>query len=123
MGITMAHTSLKVENLEESKRFYIDILGLEHIEDTANEKYYFSLIKAGAGIIELLESRTSLYEKKATGPIDHIAFWVDDLTKCLERLKAFEIKFLLKEPIEALGSSIFFVEGPSGERVELMEKL
>lgn len=123
MGIKLAHTSLKVENLEESKRFYIDILGLEHIEDTANDKYYFSLIKAGEGTIELLESRSNLYEKKATGPIDHIAFWVDDLNKYLEKLKSLDIKFLLKGPIEAIGSKIFFVEGPSGERIELMEKL
>jgi len=119
----MAHTSLKVSNLECSKRFYTKIIGLEHVKDTANEDYYFSLLKVGDSVIELLESRTKHYETKTTGPIDHIAFWVDDLDDTIEELKSNDIKILMREPKIVGMSKIFFIEGPDKERIELMEDI
>lgn len=119
----MAHTSLKVRNLENSKRFYIDTLGLEHILDTASENYYFSLLRIGDSVLELLESRTELCESRTAGIIDHIAFWVDDLGKTIRELESKKIIKLMEIPKLIMESEIIFIEGPDGERIELMQAI
>lgn len=88
------HIGIAVKNLEEANKIYAALLGTEHykIEEVASEYVKTSFFKVGESKIELLEASSSessiakFIEKRGEG-IHHIAFYVDDISKELKRLK------------------------------------
>jgi methylmalonyl-CoA/ethylmalonyl-CoA epimerase len=92
----MEHIGIAVKNLDESIKYYQDVLGLEcyNIEEVKDQKVKTAFFKVGETKIELLESTDpegpigKFIEKKGEG-IHHIAFAVD---KIEEKLKHAEDK-------------------------------
>ncbi|MDA3954864.1 MAG: methylmalonyl-CoA epimerase [Bacteroidales bacterium] len=90
------HIGIAVKNLDESIKYYQDVLGLEcyNIEEVKDQKVKTAFFKVGETKIELLESTDpegpigKFIEKKGEG-IHHIAFAVD---KIEEKLKHAEDK-------------------------------
>lgn len=90
------HIGIAVKNLDESIKYYEDVLGLEcyNIEDVKDQKVKTAFFKVGDTKIELLESTDpegpigKFIEKKGEG-IHHIAFAVDNIE---EKLKHAEDK-------------------------------
>lgn len=129
--IGLAHVGIFVNNLEESKQFYADILGAEAVWNCqfggkANNDFTVSIVQNNTAILELVERRES--DERKDGVIDHIAFKVDDLAGVMEQLAAKGIQFETEEPVyEASmlknGSKWIFFRGPSGEHIELAQEL
>jgi methylmalonyl-CoA/ethylmalonyl-CoA epimerase len=85
------HLGIAVENLEESIKYYEEVLGLKcySIEEVADQKVKTAFFMVGSTKIELLESTSpdgpigKFIEKKGQG-IHHIAFAVPDATEALK---------------------------------------
>ena len=87
------HIGIAVKSIEESKKYYEDVLGLEcyAIEEVADQKVKTAFFKVGDTKIELLESTSpdgpigKFIEKKGEG-MHHIAFAVPDTDQALKDL-------------------------------------
>ncbi len=119
----IGHTAIVVSDMEKSKAFYSKILGGEIVGQSSTEKLEFTYLNVGGLIIELLKYIDVEVGERSRGPIDHIAFFVDDLKKEIVRLKKLEVKLLFDEPRKVNDMIIMFFLGPDGERIEFMEKI
>ena len=125
----IAHLGVAVKDIEETEKFYSEVLGLK-IHDRENLKEIkASFIPVGDTAIELLQSTTpegvlsKFIEKKGEG-IHHIAYHVDDIEKTLEDLKAKGVPLIDEKPRRgAHNSKVAFLnpKGTYGVLVELVE--
>ena len=113
------HIGVAVKDLDASKRFYEESLGLkaEHEEVLGDMKIAF--IPVGEVNVELIESTSEegviakFVAKKGEG-IHHIAYEVDDVGGLLEKLDAQGVKLVDKEPRKgAHGKMVAFVHPKS----------
>ncbi|MDP4225842.1 MAG: methylmalonyl-CoA epimerase [Bacteroidota bacterium] len=126
------HIGIAVKNLDESIKFYEEVLGLKcyAIEEVKEQKVRTAFFKAGDTKIELLESTAPdgaiarFIEKKGEG-IQHIAFAVDSVETALSDASAKGVQLIDKQPRDgAEGMSIAFLHPKStfGVLTELCEK-
>ena len=126
------HIGIAVKNIEESKKFFEDMLGLKVVfEETLPDSGVKVLgLSVGESRIELLEAYREnspiekFIEKRGEG-IHHIAFKVNDIGKALNLLKSKGVKLIDEEPrIGAEGKRIAFVHPKSthGILMELVEE-
>jgi len=88
------HIGIAVTNLEESIKYYRDVLGLEcyAVEEVADQKVKTAFFMVGQTKIELLESTGpegpigKFIEKKGAG-IHHLAFAVTDVNEALKEVE------------------------------------
>ncbi|MGB9840942.1 methylmalonyl-CoA epimerase [Thermovenabulum sp.] len=128
----MDHIGIAVKDLEEAKKIYTDLLGLEvHGEEIVEEqKVKVVFIPVGDSEVELLESTdpegpiAKFIEKNGEG-IQHIAFRVDDIEKALEELKQKGVRLIDEKPrYGAGGARIAFIhpKATKGVLIELCER-
>ncbi|SNT23609.1 methylmalonyl-CoA epimerase [Anaerovirgula multivorans] len=126
------HIGIAVKNLDETLKFYQEILGLECIgtEVVEEQKVKVAFLPVGDTEVELLESTeedgpiAKFIEKKGEG-IQHIAFRVDNIEKAIENMKAKGVKMIDEKPrYGAGGAKIAFCHPKStnGVLVELSER-
>jgi len=126
------HMGIAVKDLEEAKKVYTDLLGLEvHGEEVVEEqKVKVVFIPVGDSEVELLESTdpegpiAKFIEKNGEG-IQHIAFRVDDIEKALEELKQKGVRLIDEKPrYGAGGAKIAFIhpKATKGVLIELCER-
>lgn len=126
------HIGIAVKNLEETLKFYEEILGLECIgtEVVEEQKVKVAFLPVGDTEVELLESTeedgpiAKFIEKKGEG-IQHIAFRVDNIEEAIENMKAKGVKMIDEKPrYGAGGAKIAFCHPKStnGVLVELSER-
>ncbi|MFP4065434.1 MAG: methylmalonyl-CoA epimerase [Bacteroidales bacterium] len=122
------HIGIAVKNLDESIRFYEDVLGMKcySIEEVADQKVRTAFFRVGDTKIELLESTDpegpigKYVEKKGEG-VHHMAFAVKDIDNALAQLDEKGIRLIDKEPRKgAEGLDIAFLHPKSTQGV-LME--
>ena len=85
------HIGIAVKSIEESKKYYEEILGLEcySIEEVADQKVKTAFFQVGDTKIELLESTSpdgpigKFIEKKGEG-MHHLAFAVNNASEALK---------------------------------------
>lgn len=125
------HIGIAVKNLEESKKYYEDVLGLEcyAVEEVADQKVKTAFFMVGQTKIELLESTDpegpigKFIEKKGEG-IHHLAFAVNNLEEKLKVTEEKGIRLIDKQPRKgAEGLEIAFLHPKSthGVLTELCE--
>ncbi|MCK9218397.1 MAG: methylmalonyl-CoA epimerase [Firmicutes bacterium] len=126
------HIGIAVSNLEESVKFYEDILGLklQGIEIVDEQKVKVAFLPLGDTEIELLEATSpdspieKFIEKKGQG-IQHIAVRVEDIDKALAEAKEKGIRLIDEKPrYGAGGARIAFLHPKStnGVLIELCER-
>lgn len=126
------HIGVAVSNLEESIKFYEEVLGLkcQGTEVVEEQKVRVAFLPIGDTEIELLEATepdspiAKFIEKKGQG-VQHIAFRVDDIEKALEEMRNLGIKLIDENPrYGAGGARIAFLHPKStnGLLVELCER-
>lgn len=126
------HIGIAVKNLEETLKFYQEVLGLEldGIEIVEEQKVKVAFLPIGDTEIELLESTdkegpiAKYIEKRGEG-IQHIAFRVDDIEKAIEEMKNKGIRMIDEKPrYGAGGAKIAFLHPKStyGVLIELCQR-
>lgn len=115
------HIGIAVKSIEESKKYYEDVLGLKcySVEEVKDQKVKTAFFKIGQTKLELLESTDpegpigKFLEKKGEG-IHHIAFAVDKVNEALKEAEEKGIRLIDKEGRKgAEGLSIGFLHPKS----------
>jgi len=124
------HLSIRTAKLEETRRFYIDVLGLEEGFRPAFKFPGVWLYHQGqsvvhvvgvdpndmAGLIEYLGDKN--LETEGTGTVDHVAFVAQDLegmkTHFTQRGAAFRERL-----VPSMNLAQLFLEDPNGVTIEL----
>jgi len=125
------HIGIAVKNLEESIKYYEEVLGLKcyNIEEVKDQKVKTAFLKVGEVKIELLESTDpegpigKYIEKKGEG-IHHIAFAVENIEEKLKHAEEKGVRLIDSTPRNgAEGLSIGFLHPKStyGVLTELCE--
>lgn len=85
MIIRVAHICIHSQDLQETERFYCDVLGLERGFDFLKDEELFGFyIKAGKdSFIEVFKGTPG-----STGNINHLALETDDIDEVIENLRA-----------------------------------
>ena len=99
------HIGIAVANLEESIKYYEEVLGLEcyAIEEVAEQKVKVAFFRVGDTKIELLETTDpegpigKFVEKKGPG-VHHIAFAVESVEGALKAVKEKGVALIDKTP-------------------------
>lgn len=106
MNLThIEHIGIAVRNIEESVKYYEDILGLKcyAVEEVVDQKVKTAFFKVGQTKIELLESTDpegpigKFIEKKGEG-IHHLAFHVENIESALKEAEDKGVKVIDKNP-------------------------
>ena len=122
------HSMIRVNNLEDSIKFYTEVLGMKILREKEYPEGKFSLAFLGYGkeaedtVIELTYNwDTSYYEHG--NAFGHIAIEVDDIYKVCEEIKDKGTK-VIRDPGPMMGSKLLlaFIEDPNGYKIELIEK-
>jgi lactoylglutathione lyase len=121
------HTMLRVNNLEESLKFYCDILGMHLIRRKDYTGGQFTLAFVGYGE----ESQEAVIELTYNWGVDHyeignayghIAIGVEDIYGTCEKIKSLGGTVSREPgPMKHGSTVIAFVEDPNGYKVELIQ--
>ncbi len=110
------HFTIVTGDLEASKRFYTEILGLAEGRRPAFKFPGAWLYSGDRPMLHLIASDD---ERAPRGPIDHCAFRMTGYKEMIEKLDGAGLKYrendLLGMPIRQV-----FVHGPDGARIELV---
>ncbi|MCR6631333.1 MAG: VOC family protein [Magnetospirillum sp.] len=120
----LEHIGVYVNDMDESIRFYTEVLGLNLAArrrlDNGVELSFLSFPDQPQTEIELIGRGTE--GMPDNGIVHHIAFTVTEIEAELERLRSLGIRLLDEEPRTILGGTkIAFFFGPNGERLELFQ--
>jgi len=125
MGICrLLHTRYRVDDLEQTVRFYRDVLGLRetsrHKSPRGSELVF---LRAPQG-----EEEIEICSFPASGPVvvppdlTHLAFEVDDLVAFAAELAGKGTKLSDGPTTTGSGSVIAFVDAPEGYEIELIQR-
>jgi lactoylglutathione lyase len=122
------HTMIRVNDLDESLRFYVDTLGMTLLRKTDYPGGEFTLAFVGYGpeassaVIEL----THNWGKKdyvLGDAFGHVALAVDDIHAFVENARSKGVKVTREPgPMKHGTTVIAFIEDPNGFKIELIEK-
>jgi lactoylglutathione lyase len=123
----MLHTMLRVGNLEESLKFYCDLLGMKLLRQKDYPGGEFTLAFVGYGdeadntVLELTYNwGTASYD--LGNAYGHIAIGVDDIYATCETIRSLGGKISREPGAMKHGSTVIaFVEDPNGYKVELIQ--
>jgi lactoylglutathione lyase len=123
----LLHTMLRVNDLDESLRFYCDVLGMRLLRRKDYPSGRFTLAFVGYGpeseqtVLEFTHNWDTKAYEIGTG-YGHVALGVEGIYDVVERLRAKGAKVTREPgPMKHGGSEIAFIEDPNGYKVELIE--
>jgi len=124
------HIGVAVNDLEESLKFYTEVLGLDcqGIEVVEEQKVKVAFLPCGDSEIELLESTTpdgpiaKFIEKNGgRGGIQHIALRVENMDAALEYLKEKGMQLIDEKPRYGAGGARIAFLHPKSTKGVLLE--
>jgi len=129
MGIQYLHTMVRVKDIEESKKFYCDLLGLEEVYRKENEKGRFTLVFLAAkdDVARVKEKAAPALEltynwdpEEYSGGrnFGHLAYRVDDIYEICQHLMDNGVT-INRPPRDGY---MAFVVSPDGISVELLQR-
>ena len=124
----MLHTMLRVGDLEASKKFYSEALGMKVLRENEFPGGKFTLCFMGYGdessntVLELTYNwGTESYQ--LGDAYGHIALGTDDIERDCEKVRALGYKVVREPgPMKHGTTVIAFVEDPTGYKIELIER-
>ena len=122
MKIEYLHTMVRVKDIEASKRFYCDLLGMEEVRRYDNEAGKFTLVfLAPPGQhdrpIELTHNWGSEEDYQGGRNFGHLAYGVEDIYAMCEKLQAAGVT-INRPPRDG---RMAFVKSPDGISIELLQ--
>lgn len=126
-GMRILHTMLRVNNLDESLRFYTQVLGMKLLRRHDYESGRFTLAFVGYGD----ESATAVLELTHNWDTDkydlgsafgHVALGTPDIYATCDAIRAAGGKIVREPgPMKHGTTVIAFVEDPNGYKIELIQ--
>ena len=123
----LLHTMLRVGNLEESLKFYCEVLGMKLLRQKEYPDGQFTLAFVGYGdesdhtVIELTYN-WGVEQYNLGDAYGHIALGVDDIYGTCNEIKARGGKVVREPgPMKHGSTVIAFVQDPDGYKVELIQ--
>jgi lactoylglutathione lyase len=122
------HTMLRVKDLEQSVRFYTDMLGMKELRrnDVPDGKYTLAFVGYGDEAAHTVLELTYNYGQDQYDMGDafgHLAIGVPDIKATVERLRADGVKITREPgPVKFGTTVIAFIEDPNGYKIELIER-
>lgn len=123
----LLHTMLRVGDLERSKDFYMNVLGMKLLREREFPEGKFTLAFLGYGD----ESENTVLELTYNWDTDsydlgtaygHIAIGVEDVYKACDRIKEAGGNIVREAgPMKGSNRVLAFVEDPDGYKIELLE--
>jgi catechol 2,3-dioxygenase-like lactoylglutathione lyase family enzyme len=109
------HVSVGVDDLEEARRFYTEVLGLTELDTRPDFGFPGAWLDLGVGQLHLVPSSEPI------GPLPgapHFALQVDDLEAVAEAIEARGIEVRRSNYTRGAGRQAFLTD-PSGNLIEL----
>jgi lactoylglutathione lyase len=119
----LLHTRYRVDDLEQTVKFYKDVLGLQEVRRHKSPRGSELVFLKAEGSDEEIE----LCSFPASGPVQvqpdltHLAFEVDSLKDFEKHLASLGLKFS-DGPHQSQSGAIAFIDAPEGYEVELIER-
>lgn len=129
MGFRFIYTGIRVKNMDESIRFYTEVLGMkiaekrEKMEPTRGEVVTLKSTNSSQ-LLELnfYEEESPFYAPYMNGEdLDHLAFDVENLENTVSDLKRRGIEIVV-EPYKIGGWREAFIRDPNGIWIELLQR-
>jgi len=123
----LLHTMLRVNDLDESLRFYCEVLGMRLLrrKDYPSGRFTLAFVGYGPEDRETVLEFTHNWDTRAYelgNAYGHVAIGVEGLAAVVEQLRAKGAKVVREPgPMKHGGSTIAFIEDPNGYRIELIE--
>ena len=120
----LLHTRMRVSDMEETIRFYTEVLGLEVLERKTSPRGSHLAFLRVPNSEELIE----LCSFPASGPVKvqedlvHLAFQVDNLDDTVRTLTEKGIQITDGPTKTSSGSRFIFIDAPDGYEIELIER-
>ncbi len=122
------HTMIRVGDLEASKKFYCEALGMKVLREQQYPEGKFTLCFVGYGdeskeaVIELTHNWGVASYDLGNG-YGHVALGTEDIAGACERVRALGYKVTREPgPMKHGTTVIAFVEDPTGYKIELIER-
>jgi lactoylglutathione lyase len=112
------HIGIHVLDMDKSLKFYESVLSANILKDYHYPECRLVFLEVGGTVIELVGMKTN--SEKTVGPIDHIAFKVEDLNEKIQLLNTLGIPYT--KPREVGSARIIFFDGPDHEKFEFVAK-
>jgi lactoylglutathione lyase len=123
----MLHIMLRVGDMQRSKAFYIDVLGMKLLREREFPEGEFTLTFLGYGeesdstVLELTHN-WGQSEYDMGNAYGHIAIGVDDVYEACERIRTAGGNIVREAGPMAAGTTVIaFVEDPDGYKIELLQ--
>lgn len=120
----LLHTRMRVSDMDQTIKFYTDVLGLKVLERKTSPRGSHLAFLAVPNSEELIE----LCSYPPSGPVKvqedlvHLAFEVDNLDETIRMLNGKQIKITDGPTMTSSGSRFIFIDAPDGYEIELIER-
>jgi lactoylglutathione lyase len=120
----LLHTRMRVSDIDQTIRFYTEVLGLEVVERKSSPRGSHLAFLQVPNTDELIE----LCSFPPSGPVKvqedlvHLAFQVEHLDDTIAALTTKGIKITDGPTTTSSGSRFIFIDAPDGYEVELIER-
>ena len=118
------HTRMRVNDMEETLRFYRDVLGLQVMERKKSPRGSDLAFLSVPNSDEMIELCSFPSSGKVTVQEDliHLAFEVDDLDKTMAYLKKKGVPITDGPTVTSSGNRFCFIDAPDQYEIELIER-
>ena len=120
----LLHTRMRVSDIDQTIKFYVDVLGLEVVErKTSPRGSHLAFLK-----IPNSEELIELASFPPSGPVKvqedlvHLAFEVDDLEETIRALTVQSVRITDGPTASSSGSRFIFIDAPDGYEIELIQR-
>jgi lactoylglutathione lyase len=120
----LLHTRYRVNDLEKTVRFYVDVLGLQEVrrhKSPRGSELVFLKTPESEELIEVCCFPSSGPVQVQTD-LTHLAFQVDSLEEFGKHLAAHGIKYSDGPIMKENGGGFAFIDAPEGYEIELIQR-
>ncbi len=120
----LLHTRMRVSNMDETIKFYTEVLGLQVVERKTSPRGSHLAFLAVPNSEELIElcSFPASGDVRVQEDLVHLAFQVDNLDETIHALGAKQVKITDGPTRTSSGNRFIFIDAPDGYEIELIER-